>query len=106
MGRLGKDYEKFEALNAVLYPITADKVENAQKLETKYGKGKFPVYYDENKKVTKLLNQQWRLVKMGRMPGLLVIDKDGIIQWAYYSDSMHDIPKNAVVLEVLEKLPH
>ncbi len=43
---------------------------------------------------------------MGRMPGMLVVDKDGIIQWAYYSDSMHDIPKNAVVLEILEKLPH
>jgi peroxiredoxin len=38
------------------------------------------------------------------MPGLLIIDTNGIIQYAYYSDSMKDIPSNEEVFEVLEKI--
>ena len=104
--RLAGSYEKFQELNAELYPITVDKLENAQKLETKYARGKYPIYYDEDKKVAKLLHQEWKILKLGRMPGMLIVDKEGVIQWAYYSNSMSDIPKNEVVLEVLEKLPH
>ncbi len=83
-----------------------DKLENAQKLETKYAKSKYPIYYDEKKEVAKLLHQEWKVLKLGRMPGMLIIDRNGVIQWAYYSSSMRDIPKNEVILEVLEKLPH
>lgn len=93
-------------MNAELYAITTDKLENAQKLETKYARSKFPIYYDEKKEVVKLLNQEWKLLKLGRMPGLLILDRDGIIQWAYYSDSMSDIPKNEDIFEILEKIPH
>ncbi len=100
------DYEKFQELNAELYPITVDKLENAQKLENKYGRGKYPVYYDQTEKVAKLLHQEWKLLKLGRMPALLVIDKEGIIQFAYYSSSMKDIPKNDTVLKILAELPH
>ena len=104
MVKLAGKYEKFQELNTELYLITADKLKNAQKLDTKYARGKFPIYYDETKKVPKMLHQEWRLTKLGRMPGLLIIDKNGIIQWAYYSDSMSDIPKNEELFEVLEKL--
>jgi len=104
--RLAGSYKKFQELNTELYPITADKLGNAQKLETKYAKGKYPIYYDEDKKVVKLLHQEWKLLRFGRMPGMIIIDKNGIIQWAYYSDSMSDIPKNDVIFEVLEQLPH
>lgn len=38
------------------------------------------------------------------MPGLLIVDKNGVIQWAYYGDSMKDIPHNEELFEVLEKL--
>ena len=106
MARLARDYEKFQELNAELYPITADVLKNAEKLDTKYGRGKFPVYYDQSKNVPKLLHQEWKLLKLGRMPAMLVVDKEGIIQWAHYSSSMKDIPKNEVVLKILADLPH
>ncbi len=38
------------------------------------------------------------------MPGLLVVDKAGIIQYAYYGDSMSDIPENEILFEILEKI--
>lgn len=38
------------------------------------------------------------------MPALLLVDKEGIIQYTYYGDSMHDIPKTEEILEFIKKL--
>jgi peroxiredoxin Q/BCP len=51
-----------------------------------------------------MLNQEVIIHKFGRMPAMLVLDKKGVIQYAYYSDSMSDIPKNEEVFEVLRKI--
>ena len=72
-------------------------------MEQKYAR-KYPIFYDESKKVAELLKQEVRLIKLGRMPGLLVIDKQGIIQYAYYGKNMHDIPDNEEILELLKKI--
>jgi len=76
---------------------------NAIQMEKKYAK-KYPIYYDEDKTVSKMLNQEIKLLKFGRMPGLLIVDKQGIIRYAYYGDSMKDIPENDALLEVLEQI--
>lgn len=81
----------------------ADNEKNAKKMEEKYART-YPVFYDETKEVPKLLNQEIRLIKLGRMPGLLVVDKKGIIQYAYYGKNMHDIPENDEIIEVLKKI--
>lgn len=91
-------------MNAVLYPITPDREKNAKKLETKYAQNKFPVYYDPKKTVLKMLNQEVNWTKLGRMPALLILDKNGIIKYAYYSNSMRDIPKNIKLFEELGKI--
>ena len=90
-------------METVLYPILADSENNAKKLEQKYAR-KYPIFYDPSKKVPKMLNQEVKLLKLGRMPGLLIIDKEGIIQYAYYGDSMSDIPENETLFEVLKKI--
>ncbi|NHJ21589.1 MAG: thioredoxin peroxidase [Candidatus Lokiarchaeota archaeon] len=90
-------------METVLYPILADSENNAKKLEQKYAR-KYPIFYDPTKKVPKMLNQEVKLLKLGRMPGLLIIDKEGIIQYAYYGDSMSDIPENEILFEVLKKI--
>ncbi|MFX1495117.1 MAG: alkyl hydroperoxide reductase, partial [Promethearchaeota archaeon] len=61
-------------------------------------------YYDAKKKVNKMLKQEVKPLKLGRMPALLIIDKQGIIRYAYYSDSMSDIPENEEVFKVLKNL--
>ncbi len=73
-------------------------------MEEKYAKGKIPIYYDEEKKIGKMLKQEWVITKLGRMPALLVVDKQGIIKYAYYSDSMSDIPKNQEILDFLQTI--
>jgi len=90
-------------LDGYLYPILVDNENNAKKMEQKYAR-KYPIFYDESKKVVEMLKQEVRLIKFGRMPGLLVIDKEGIIQYAYYSENMHDIPENDEILEVLKTI--
>ena len=86
-----------------MYPILVDNEKNAKKMEQKYAR-KYAVFYDESEKVAKSLKQEKRWIKLGRMPGLLVIDKKGIIQYAYYGKNMHDIPENNEILHVLEKI--
>ena len=102
--RLGKKVEEFAKFDAEIIAILTDKVKNAKKMEEKYAKGKIPIYYDSEKKVGKMLKQEWAVTKLGRMPALLVVDKQGLVKYAYYSDSMKDIPTNQEVLEFLESM--
>lgn len=90
-------------MDGYLYPILVDNENNAKKMEQKYAR-KYPIFYDESKEVAEMLKQEVRLIKLGRMPGLLIIDKQGIIQYAYYGKNMHDIPENEEILEVLKKI--
>jgi peroxiredoxin len=101
---LRQKYDEYSALDTIIAPILVDKLENAQKMEEKYAKNKFPILYDKTKKVSKMLHQEIKILKLGRMPGLIIVDKQGIIQFAYYGENMQDIPKNRDVLEILRKM--
>ncbi len=90
-------------MDGFLYPILADNEKNAQKMEQKYARN-YAIFYDQKNKIPKLLKQQVKLLKLGRMPGLLIIDKQGIIKYAYYSDNMHDIPSNEELLGELRNI--
>lgn len=81
-----------------------DKLKNAVKMEQTYAKEEFPIYYDENKEVVKRLHQEFKILKFGRMPALLIVDKEGFIRFAYYSESMSDILKNKELFQLLENL--
>lgn len=90
-------------MDTYLYTILVDEEKNAKKMEEEHAK-KYPIFYDQTKKVAKLLKQEIKLAKAGRMPALLIVDKEGIIQYAYYGDSMKDIPENEVLFEILERI--
>jgi peroxiredoxin Q/BCP len=90
-------------LDTYLYPILIDGENNAKKMEENYAKV-YPIFYDETKEVSTMLKQEIKVKKAGRMPALLIVDKEGIIQYAYYGDSMKDIPENDVLFEILEKI--
>jgi peroxiredoxin len=103
---LAKDIEKFKQLNAELYPILVDTEKHAKGMYKAYAKHAFPIYYDQSdeKIASSVLNQEWKLFKLGRMPALLIIDTQQVIRYAHYGDSMSDIPRNEEVLKVLEEL--
>jgi peroxiredoxin len=59
---------------------------------------------DIGNKVADAFNQEVNWWKLGRMPALFVLDRQGIIRYQHYGSSMADIPKTAEVLAVLDGL--
>lgn len=58
---------------------------------------------DPKHKVADLYGQEWNLFKLGRVPALMLVDKQGKICYQHYSDSMSDIPENNLILSMLDK---
>ena len=54
--------------------------------------------------VASLYHQEVNWLKAGRMPAVLVIDKQGMIRFTQYGENMSDIPENAEVLELVDKI--
>jgi len=48
--------------------------------------------------------QEVNLFKWGRMPLVTVVDAQGLIRYAHYGASMSDIPSNAELLDVIDRL--
>lgn len=59
---------------------------------------------DPTHKVANLYGQEVKLLKFGRMPAIIVVDKQGQIRTRHYSNSMRDIPDNAKLLNLLDTL--
>jgi peroxiredoxin len=59
---------------------------------------------DPENRVAVKYRQEVNLFKLGRMPLVCVIDKDGRIRYAHYGTSMADIPENKTLLDVIDEL--
>jgi len=59
---------------------------------------------DPRASVLKLYGQEINLFKMGRMPAQVIVDKHGLARFVHYGHSMSDIPENAEVLDLIERL--
>lgn len=55
-------------------------------------------------KVADQFYQEVNLWKLGRLPAIFVIDRQGKVRYAHYGDSMADIPANETVLAVLDQI--
>lgn len=80
------------------------------------GPDEFRRYWDEHQipfvgladprhSVARVYGQEVNLLKLGRMPALIVVDGDGNVQYRHYASWMSDIPANSEVLGVLDRLP-
>jgi peroxiredoxin Q/BCP len=58
---------------------------------------------DPDGRLSKVYDQQWKLLKLGRMPALFVIAPSGRIGLAHYGEAMSDIPSNDEVLDVAKR---
>ena len=59
---------------------------------------------DPSHTVASQYRQEVNLLKLGRMPALLAVDKAGRIRYAHYGRSMSDIPDNREILDLLDAL--
>jgi hypothetical protein len=59
---------------------------------------------DPDHVVARRYRQEINILRLGRMPLVMVIDRAGVIRFAYRASSMSDIPSNAALLEVIDSL--
>lgn len=64
----------------------------------------FPGLSDSNHAVADLYGQEVKLLKFGRMPALLIVDKKGRVRFAHYAENMKDYPELQEMLDVLDNL--
>ncbi len=64
----------------------------------------FPGMADLRSRVADRYAQEVNLLKLGRMPAIFIVDREGMIRFAHYSDNMRDYPTNERLLEVFDEL--
>ena len=97
------DYAKYVALGAEIVAVARH---SRQEVDDYWAAHRipYPGVVDPEGAIGKRYGQSWKLTKLGLMPSLFVIRKDGTIAYADYGQGMSDIPADAVILKVLEEL--
>ena len=103
MAQLRQDIDKFDAADTEVVVIGPE------------GQDAFEKYFVENNlpfiglpdpdhSVLKLYGQEVKIFKFGRMPAMVVVDKQGVVRFVHYGKAMSDIPQNEEVLDTLWEL--
>ena len=105
MAQLRQDYSKFEVLDTVIIAVGP---EDADSFSMYWQSHKLPFIGLPNPthSVLKRYGQEVNLLKLGRMPAQVLIDKQGIARYVHYGHSMSDIPENEEILQTIQTLNH
>ena len=100
---MSKNYAAFQQRGAEILAVGPN-TESA--FQQYWAKEKIPFIGvpDPEHRIAVMYRQEVNLFKLGRMPLVCVVDKDGRIRYAHYGASMSDIPENQVLLGVLDEL--
>jgi peroxiredoxin Q/BCP len=97
MAQLRQDYETLSQNDIEVVVVGPEKAKS------------FANYFEENElsfygcpdpdhSVLKLYGQEVKIFKLGRMPAQVLVDKDGIVRFVHYGNSMSDIPATSEIL--------
>ena len=103
MAQLRQNYQKFIDRNAEIIAIGPEDTRNFAAFWNKENMP-FPGIPDPEHSIADQYGQEVKLVKLGRMPAMLVIDKKGLIRYKHFGESMSDIPEDNEVLSVLDAI--
>ena len=95
-----QDYRKFVQLDAEIIVVSPETRETLARYWSREGL-EFIGLPDPEHTTADLYNQRVRLLKLGRLPALIVIDKNGQVRHSHHGSSMRDIPKNSELIAVL-----
>ena len=103
MAQLRQDFKRFEIENSDILVVGP---ENSNAFAKYWDDNDLPFIGlpDPKHNVLKLYGQEIKLFKFGRMPAMVIIDKQGIVRFVHYGHSMSDIPENTEVLATLKML--
>jgi peroxiredoxin Q/BCP len=99
---LCQDHQDFVKLNTQIIVVGSEKAESFQKYWKEDG---FPFIGlpDPEHLIQQLYGQEVKPLKLGRMPAQVLVDMSGIIRYAYYGDSMADIPSTREILNLIRQ---
>jgi len=103
MAQLRQDFDKFTQLDVEILVVGPDD----QSAFTQYWKSNdlpFIGLPDPEHRIANLYGQQVKFTRLGRMPAMMIIDRNGFIRFYHYADSMRDIPPNMRVIEMFDAL--
>jgi peroxiredoxin len=101
--QLRQEYGKFFQLNSEIVVIAPDTKDNAQDFLSR-NPMPFITLVDDSLAVYQEFDVQSKLISLGQRPGLFIIDKTGVVQFAYVGAQQWEIPSNQLVLEKLQEL--
>jgi peroxiredoxin len=100
---LRQDYDEFQRRDAEIIAIAPNNP-GAVRKHWESNDIPFPALPDPDKRLLTPLGQEFRLLRFGRLPGLFVIDIGGDVRYAHHGDHAGDIPSNADLLNLLDKI--
>lgn len=102
MAQLRQEYSKFATRDAEILVVSP---ESAPTLSQYWQQEQIPFIGlpDPTHRVANLYGQEVKLLKFGRLPALILIDKQGQIRYKHYGTSMRDIVANEEILTLLDK---
>jgi peroxiredoxin len=103
MAQLRRDYPKFVKKNAEVIAVGPEDKKSFSPW-WRAMKMPFPGIPDPKHEIARLYGQQVKLLKLGRMPELVVVDKSGNMRFKRLGKAMSDIPGDAEVLALLDEL--
>jgi peroxiredoxin len=103
MAQLRQDYQKFVDRDAEVVVVGPD---DEKAFQEYWQKEKIPFVglADPKHSVANRYGQEIKLLKMGRMPALMVVDKEGEVRFMHYGSAMYDIPPDNQILGILDTL--
>ena len=103
MAQLRQDHALFEERDSIVVAIGPENREAFAKYWKDNGLT-FIGIPDPKHEVADLYGQEMNLIKLGRMPAQMIVDKKGILRYVRYGRSMKDIPNNKDILGLLDDI--
>ena len=103
MEQLRQDYQQFIDRNTEIIAIGP---EGAEAFKAWWDKHQMPFIgiADPKHIIANMYGQQVKLLKLGRLPASVVIDKSGHIRYSHFGKSMADIPESQEILTLINEL--
>jgi peroxiredoxin len=103
MAQLRQDYQQFVSRNTEIIAIGP---ETTKVFTDWWHEHKMPFIgiADPEHTIANMYGQQVKLIRLGRMPASLVIDKNGAIRFKHFGKSMSDIPLSPKMLSLIDDL--
>jgi peroxiredoxin Q/BCP len=103
MAQLRQDFAEFEKRETTILVIGPEKATDFARYFSQHDLP-FTGLPDPTHTVLDLYGQQIKLVKFGRMPAQVLVDKAGMARYIHYGRAMSDIPSIAQMLVLIDEI--